>query len=64
MATIYSKVDQDQGLLLTVSDFNTDKFQYRIGCAVTGNFLRGGEGYSSLEEAKAKMKIAHRSVCI
>ncbi len=64
MATIYSEVDQEQGLLLTVSDFKTDKFKYRIGCAITGNFLRGGEGYSSLEDAKAKMKTALKDVCI
>jgi len=64
MATVYSEIDQDQGLLLTISDFKEGKFKFRIGCAITGNFLRGGEGYSSLEDAKAKMKLAFNDVRI
>lgn len=58
MSTIHSEIDQEQGLLLTVSDFKGDKFKFRIGCAITGNFLRGGEGYSSVEKAKAQMRLS------
>ena len=62
--TIRSEVCQEQGLLLTISTFNENKFKWRIGCAVTGAFLKGGEGYSDIAAADKAMRKSKSEVSI
>lgn len=55
MAEITSKIDYENGYVLTVSDFRKDQYQWQISCAVTGNKMRSGEGYRSIEAATEVM---------
>lgn len=64
MATIISEVCQEQGLLMTVSDGKDGKYDWRLGCAITGAFMKGGEGCDSTEDALAKVKAAKRAASI
>ncbi len=64
MAILKCRVDNDQGLLLTVSDFRDGKYQWKITCAITGNTIRAGEGYPSPETAENAMKAVRREIAI
>lgn len=65
MNILYSKVDQGRGLLLTVSgvDEHTGPYRCRVGCAITGNYLRGLEGVIVYDDAVKWVNETSRTLC-